>query len=150
MSHAAHEHWVTNLPIVLLGIRPSLMPDVNARAAELLYGSMLRLPGEFLEQTTPPAPGHGNDLLHQHRQFVLSQQPQPPRVSNAPSFLDPRLKTCSHVFLQCDRVHRLFQLPYDGSCQVFSRGDKTFKVLLHGREETVFVDRLKAVAIETT
>ncbi len=150
MSHATREHWVDNLPIVLLGIRSSFKPDVNACAAELVYGSTIRLPGEFLEQTTPPAPGDINDLLHRLRQFVRSQQPQPPRLSNAPSFLDPYLKTCSHVFLRCDRVRRPLQPPYDGPCQVLSRGDKTFKILLNGREETVSVDRLKAAAIETT
>ncbi len=36
MSHDAHEHWVDNLPIVLLGIRSSLKPDVNACAADLI------------------------------------------------------------------------------------------------------------------
>ncbi len=120
MSHATREHWVDNLPIVLLDIRSSFKPDVNACAAELVYGSTIRLPGEFLEQTTPPAPGDINDLLHRLRQFVRSQQPQPPRFSMAPSFLDPYLKTCSHVFLRCDRVRRPLQPPYDGPCQVLS------------------------------
>ncbi len=75
MSHAAREHWVDNLPIVLLGIRLSLV-----------YGSTIRLPGELVEQTTPPAPCDVNDLLHRLRQFVRSQQPQPPRLSNAHPF----------------------------------------------------------------
>ncbi len=43
MLHAAREHWVDNLPIVLLGIRSSLKPDVNACLAELVYGSTIRL-----------------------------------------------------------------------------------------------------------
>ncbi len=136
VSHADHERWVYNLPIVLLGIRTSFKPDVNACAAELVYGSTLSLPGEFLEQKTLPAPGDVNDLLHRLRQFVRSKQSQPPRVSNASFFLDPRLKTCSHVFLRCDRIRRLLQPPYDGPCQVLSRGDKTFKILPNGREWT--------------
>ncbi len=127
MSHAAREHWVDNPLIVLLGIRSSLKLDINACATELIYGSSIRLTGEFLEQTTPLAPGDVNNLLHRLRQFVRSQQPQPPRLSNAPSFLDPHLKTCSHVFLRCDRIRRPLQRPYDGPCQVLSRGDKTFK-----------------------
>ncbi len=133
----------------MLGIRSSLKPGVNACAAEPVYGSTIRLPREFLEQTTPPAPGDVNDLLHRLRQFVSSQQLQPPHLSNAPSFLGPYLKTCSHVFLRCDRVLRPLQPPYDGPCHVLSRGDKTFKILLNGREETVSVDHLKAAAIET-
>ncbi len=47
MSHAAHEYWVDNLPIVLLGIRSFFKPNINACAAELIYGSTRRLIGEF-------------------------------------------------------------------------------------------------------
>ncbi len=76
MSHADGEHWVDNLPIVLLGIRATFKPDINACAAELVFGSTLRLPGEFLEYTTPPTPGDVDDLLHRLRKFVRSQRPQ--------------------------------------------------------------------------
>ncbi len=53
---AEGEHWVDNLPIVLLGIRSTFKPDINACGAELVYGSTRRWPGEFLEHTTPPTP----------------------------------------------------------------------------------------------
>ncbi len=147
-AHAIREHWVDDLPIVLLGIRLSFKPAVNACAAKPVYGSTLRLPGEFLEQTT--SPGDVDDLLHRLHPRVRSQQPQLPPASNATSFIDPRLKTCTHVFLRCDRVRRPLQLPYDGPCQVLSGGDKTFMILLTGREEPVAVDRPKAAAVETT
>ncbi len=74
---------------------------------------------------------------------------QPPRVSNSSAYNDPRLKTSSHDFLRCDWVRHPLQPPYDGPCQVLSLGDKTFKILLNGREETVSVDRLKASVIDT-
>lgn len=35
------------LPIVLLGIRTALKEDLNASSAEIVYGTNLRLPGEF-------------------------------------------------------------------------------------------------------
>ncbi len=37
MSHSAREHWVEKLPIVVLGIRSSLKPEVNSCVAELVY-----------------------------------------------------------------------------------------------------------------
>ncbi len=76
ISHATREHWVDNLPIVLLGIQSSLKADVNVWAAELVYGSTIRLPAEFVEQTTSPAPSDINDLLHRLRQFDRNQQPR--------------------------------------------------------------------------
>ncbi len=41
------EHWTTSLPMVLLGIRTALKEDPSCTAAELVYGTTLRLPGEF-------------------------------------------------------------------------------------------------------
>lgn len=40
--------WTKVLPTVLLGIRSAWKDDLQATAAELLYGQTLRLPGEFL------------------------------------------------------------------------------------------------------
>ena len=40
-------HWTEALPMVLLGIRTSLKHDIGCCAAELVYGTTLRLPGEF-------------------------------------------------------------------------------------------------------
>ena len=45
-------HWLQNLPLVLLGIRNALKPDIGGCSAELVYGCGLRLPGEFLAPTT--------------------------------------------------------------------------------------------------
>ncbi len=147
MSHTEREHWVNDLPIVLFSNRLPFKPDVNACVSKLVYGSILRQPEEFLEQTSSPAHSDVNNFLHQLRQFVRIHLPQPPRVSNASSFHDPRFKACSHVFSLCDRTRRPLQPRYDGPCQVLSRGDKTFKILLNGRKETVSVDSLKPAAI---
>ena len=45
-------NWLQNLPLVLLGIRSALKPDIGGSAAEMVYGCGLRLPGEFLAPTT--------------------------------------------------------------------------------------------------
>ena len=49
--------WMTSLPLVLLGIRTALKQDIKSTAAELVYGTTLRLPGEyFIPSTTPLCP----------------------------------------------------------------------------------------------
>ena len=40
-------NWVEILPIVLLGIRTAFKEDLNATAAEMVYGTGIRLPAEF-------------------------------------------------------------------------------------------------------
>jgi len=46
MCHA-NEHWAEALPLVLLGIRSAWKEDLKASSSELVYGSPLRLPGDF-------------------------------------------------------------------------------------------------------
>lgn len=41
--------WVDCLPTILLGHRSTIKNDVNVTPAELVYGTTLRLPGEFFE-----------------------------------------------------------------------------------------------------
>lgn len=39
--------WMDYLLLVLLGIRTALKEDISATAAEMVYSTTLRLPGEF-------------------------------------------------------------------------------------------------------
>ena len=41
--------WAEALAMVMLGIRTALKDDLQCTAAELVYGTTLRLPGEFFE-----------------------------------------------------------------------------------------------------
>ena len=43
--------WIDALPLVLLDVRSALKEDIAARAAEIVYGTTLRLPGEFVTPT---------------------------------------------------------------------------------------------------
>ena len=45
-------NWVAMLPMVLLGIRTSLKQDLKGSTAELVYGTTLRLPGDFFKAPT--------------------------------------------------------------------------------------------------
>ena len=40
--------WVDSLPMALLEIRTTLKQDCRCTPAELVYGTTLRIPGEFL------------------------------------------------------------------------------------------------------
>ena len=45
-------NWMDTLSLVLLGVRTALKEDLHCTTAELVYGTTLRLPGEFLDATT--------------------------------------------------------------------------------------------------
>ena len=42
-------NWVSLLPMILLGIRTAVKEDLQCTTAELVYGTTLRLPGEFFD-----------------------------------------------------------------------------------------------------
>ena len=48
-------NWVESLPIVLLGIRTAIKEDLSATAAEMIYGTGIRLPAEFFVPAKQPA-----------------------------------------------------------------------------------------------
>ncbi|KAH8322052.1 hypothetical protein KR059_001058, partial [Drosophila kikkawai] len=40
-------NWPQKLPMILLGLRSAFKPDIQTTSAQLVYGTTLRLPGEF-------------------------------------------------------------------------------------------------------
>nr|VZI04021.1 unnamed protein product [Spirometra erinaceieuropaei] len=46
------ENWSDNVPVALLGIRAALKSDLDCSAAELVFGTTLRLPGEMVTPTS--------------------------------------------------------------------------------------------------
>ena len=47
---APSTQWIEALPIVLLGLRTSVKEDLGCCTAELVYGTTLRIPGEFFNK----------------------------------------------------------------------------------------------------
>ncbi|XP_037573639.1 uncharacterized protein LOC119456109 [Dermacentor silvarum] len=140
--------WVDALPLVLLGLRAVLRADLQCSAAELVYGSSLRLPGDFFTST---------QLLVQPQQFlqrlldcVKDLPATPPRSSRRNTiFVHPDRATSTHVFLSRDAVRPSLTPAYDEPFRVLRRTPKTATLLQNGREETVSLDRLKPTYMET-
>nr|VZI22471.1 unnamed protein product [Spirometra erinaceieuropaei] len=149
--HAAADpvNWTDHFPLVLLGIRSALKPDLDCSAAELVFGATVRLPGQMISPTPRGAVEDPTNLLHRLRQFMRTLSPVPPRSSDFPSYLEKDLATCSHVYLRCDRVRRPQKPSYDGPFRVLSRGTNTFRIQRDNREEDVSVCRLTAAVPDT-
>ena len=78
------DRWTEMLPMVLLGIRTSLKEDFNC-TAELVYGTSLRLPGEFFVPQVDGDTDHAN---------------YPRQPSTRRSHIDNSLSSASHVFVR--------------------------------------------------
>ena len=141
--------WVEALPLILLGIRTALKEDLSCTAAELLYGTTLRLPGEFFSSGSQPTV----DAAHYVTRLKSSMQTLrvvPPRSSTQQRVhVNPDLSKSSHVFVRHDAVRKPLQPPYDGPFKVLERADKFFTLDIHGRRDTVSIDRLKPAYIDS-
>ncbi|BHF83919.1 hypothetical protein SprV_0902706800 [Sparganum proliferum] len=72
------ENWSDNVPVALLGIRAALKSDLDCSAAELVFGTTLRLPGEMATPTSRGAEETPENFVHCLRQFMRSLSPVPP------------------------------------------------------------------------
>ena len=88
--------WTDVLPLVLLGIRTALKEDISATAAEMVYGTTLRLPGEFFT------------LKHFLCQTHLTMSPTSERTCGRSDLLHPVLLSGTATSLMAYRLPHTF------------------------------------------
>lgn len=137
-----NENWADFLPLVMLGLRSVIKEVAGASAAELLYGTTLRLPGEFFEECKEVK--LKSDFAVTLRGQMRKIRPVPTKAHRVQRpFIHPALSTCTHVFIRHDAVHPSLQMPFDGPFKVIKRQEKYFDLDLHTRRAKVSIDRLK-------
>lgn len=142
----ATERWTEVLPLILLGFRAALKEDLGCTPAELVFGTTIRLPGEFLDPTqTPSDQANFVRKLQGHMQTL---RPTPPKRHGEPkTFIHHDLANCTHVFLRSDFVRRPLQNPYEGPFSVDHRSEKVFHLNIRGKTVPVSIDRVKPAYI---
>ena len=116
-------YWTDLLPMTLLSIRTALKSDLQCCAAELVYGTILRLPGEFFTQS--PSMGDPTSLVDCLKKSMHQLSAPPVRPQSQRSVqIDSQLGSCTHVFVRNDSVRKSLQPPYNGPYRVLSRDTK--------------------------
>ena len=140
-------NWVDELPIVLLGIRATLKEGLSCSSAELVYGTTLRLPGDFFSDPVFVDP---SSFISRFRQSMQSQQFVPTQWHGSPNtYLPPDLHSASHVYVRRDAHKPPLTRPYTGPFRVLRRSDKHFTLEVNGKPEEITVDRLKPAKLES-
>lgn len=139
-----HENpkWTETLPIILLGLRSSFKPDIDSTPAQLVYGTTLRLPGEFV------APSNDKSCTSEFvKNFTHTMHTLVPTNTvhhDTPKvFVSADLKRTTHVFIRDDTVRASLKQPYDGPFEVIDRKEKYFVVHRNGKNVKISIDRLK-------
>ena len=84
-------HWVDALPLVLLGLRSALKADLGCSAAELVYGTTLRLPGDFVDRSAAAPPPDPAVYVGRLRRTMQQLRPVSPRSSDRPTYVPREL-----------------------------------------------------------
>lgn len=142
----ATERWTEVLPLILLGFRAALKEDLGCTPADLVFGTTIRVPGEFLVPVQQPI--EPTDFVGKLRAHMQALRPIPPkRHGNSKTFIHRDLSTATHVFLRQDMVRKPLQPPYDGPFSVIRRTDKVFHLDINGKTVPVSIDRIKPAYI---
>nr|XP_033199977.1 uncharacterized protein LOC117162222 [Bombus vancouverensis nearcticus] len=115
--------------------------DLNATAAEMVYGTGIRLPADFFVPTKQQA---NSEFASRLKDRIEKIRPHPiTRHGEKRIFVFRDLETSPYVFLRRDAIGDPFQQPYDGPYQVTERGKKTITIKINNKNVIVSIDRLK-------
>ena len=136
-------NWIDELPWVLLHISTAPKEDLGSLTAELVYGSPLTVPGDFVPDGQPqPA----SPELQQQRQRVGDLRPVPTtahREQHIRTKVSETLRNAKFVFIRRDARKDPLQTPYDGLFEVLEGCQKHFKIEMGNVIDTVSINCLK-------
>ena len=138
--------WISELPWVILDLRTMPKDDLGTSPADLVFGSPLAIPGEFVGYGQgEPVP----ELLHRLHDNVPDLRPVPPVHHASSTTSSPTsLFLAKFVFIHHDGHKSPLQPCYDSPFCVLAPGDKFFKVQIGHCEETISIDRLKIAHVD--
>ncbi|KAK4468958.1 hypothetical protein MN116_000094 [Schistosoma mekongi] len=148
ICHSNPSQWTEFLPLVMLGIRTAVKTDSQCSAAELVFGTTLRLPGEFISPHTNSKTLDLGTYADQLRDQMSKLKPINTREQSRATFVPKDLSSCSHVWIRCDKVKAPLSPPFEGPFKVISRKPKYFVVQKQGNTDSVSIDRLKPAYLD--
>ena len=93
-------YWMDHLPMVLLGIRTAWREDPDCSPAELVYGSSLRIPCEFLGNTSSGFLQPSSTFLHNLQTSMQNVLPSPINYHSTPhSYVPNSLSSTGYVYV---------------------------------------------------
>ena len=150
---ASSKSWTRSLPWVLLGLRNAPHSETATSSAEVLYGTVLRVPGMCFRQgvETSAEESRQLQLAKDNVRQYLPPQLDVKKFRNSP-FIPADLKRCTHVYLREDSLAKPALAPqYRGPFRVIERRwqNNTFTIMIGDKQEIVLLDRLKPASLDS-
>lgn len=120
--------------------------DIEASPAELVYGTTLKVPGEFFLDERPS--NINSEAVNKFREAMRRLGPTNTTHHTTPkTFVSKDLQLAKHVFVRNDSIRPSLSNPYNGPFEVIKRKVKYLTILLRGRQTNINIDRLKPAFI---
>lgn len=132
------------MPWTLLGIRSTIIDDLGVTPADLLYGQVLRLPGELISRDAKDPLVLDSSVAREIRDAIAQVRPTTTRQRTQKYFFVPKdLQECKFVFIREEIKKGSLNPSYQGPFEIISNSKKHFTVNRGNKHETISIDRLK-------
>ena len=129
-------------------IRTTPKEGINISAAEMVFGQLLVVPGEFFPcYINPTGPTH-TDLQAARwvaRQFAPCLTTRP---THRDTYTPKSLKSTDCVFVRLDLVKPALSPHYRGPHHIVQLSDKAYLLNIYGKQDWVTLDKLKPAYVE--
>ena len=142
-------NWTEFLPLIMLTLRTTVKEDLTCSPAQLVFGTTLRLPAQFVSPSTPVSDLDPSSYADRLTLAMHNLHPTAPRAQHPAHHVPSNLQHCSHVFLRTDALRTPLQSPYEGPFKVLKRTPKHFTIEIHTKPSTVSINRLKPAYIDS-
>ena len=116
--------WMSRLPWVMLGRRTAYQPQLDATAAEMVFGSNPMVPGDLIGEPGPPISNDQlKNILETLRQNA-ARDPIPTAHNRVPPINNPDLSQVTHVFVRRGKTATLGRC-FDGPFEIIERVGKS-------------------------
>ncbi|XP_066958172.1 uncharacterized protein [Macrobrachium rosenbergii] len=133
------EDWKYQLPWVVLGLRTAPRANGDPSAVEKIYGEPLVVPGKLVMED------RHNLSVQRLRDIVCKFATcKWTYTDRSVTFTPPGLSSTTHVFVRDDAVCPPLTRPYRGPFHLLERNNKAFCLTLHGKDDWVSIDCLRA------
>jgi len=131
-------------------LRTSYKEDIKASVAELVYGTTLRIPGEYFASEEPS--GCPQMFVEKFREHMRTVCPVSTAHHIKPKpFIYKDLETSSHVFVRVDKPRKLLDQPYEGPFPIIKKlNESIYRINFKGQDQDINIDRLKPTFLEAT
>ena len=137
-------HWTKALPHILLGMRTTFKQDCRYTAEDLVYGTTLRLPGDYFTSTPTSSQLEPHSYVTTKDYLIHKlQSPNICKQKQCTIHIHSDLSSCPYVIARYDGIRKSLQPPYDGPFKVLQRSSKHFTLDVAGQKQVVSLDCLK-------